>query len=465
MSGSGGQEWDVALRQLPSLAARILADGDRDRLRPALRPQDVEAAFSLGLPAQGRPLDEVLGALGDILAATPNPAGARFWNQLFGGRQPAATVADMLAGLANNSMYTYKVAGPMVLIENLVLERMAEIAGFAGGEAALAPGGSISNLAALLVARNLAFEGVGATGLVGQTGRIYASDEAHYSIRKAAMIAGIGRDNVRKVAVDRAGRMAPHDLDHQLSRDKADGRVPVQVVATAGTTVRGAFDPIDAIADVCARHGVWLHVDGAFGGTLLLSPQTRGLLAGLERADSFAWDAHKLMGVPLLCSAVFVRQRGQLTTQLGESASYLFQDDSDVLNPGTRSLQCGRRNDALKLWAAWQHLGDAGWQARVERQRSLALRLAALVEQRPGLRLCEPPMSLNVCFVVPDVPSDAICARLGAERLQLVGHGDVAGEVAIRAAVVDPEHDEHDLVTLLDDVEAVAASLRTERRA
>lgn len=464
-TGSSSQQLHQALAQIPALATRIVG-GDADGpVRLPLAPEAVVEALALELPKQGRSLDEVLDLLGAVLEATPNAAGGRFWNQLFGGREAAATIADMLASLANNSMYTYKVAGPMVLIENLVLQRMAEIAGFADGEAVLAPGGSVSNLAALLVARNVAMADARAFGVASPVGRIYASSEAHYSIRKAAMIAGIGRDHVRKIAVDAAGRMDPDELDRQLTRDRAGGLLPIQVVATAGTTVRGAFDPIDALADVCGAHGVWLHVDGAFGGTLLLSPTTRPLLRGLERADSFVWDAHKLMGVPLLCSAVFVRERGLLTTHLGESASYLFQGDSDALNPGTRSLQCGRRNDALKLWAAWQHHGDLGWSARVDRQRALALRLAALVEQRPGLRLCEPPPSLNVCFFVPDVPSEAICARLGSERLQLVGHGDVADVVAIRAAVVDPDHDEHDLRTLLDDIETVAASLRAERQA
>ena len=316
-AGSGAQELLAALRQLPALAGRIVGDEPDRPVQLPLQPDTAVRTLSLDLPAQGRALDDVLAALGDVLAATPNTAGGRFWNQLFGGREAAATIADMLASLANNSMYTYKVAGPMVLIENLVLARMAEIAGFAGGEAVLAPGGSLSNLAALLVARNVASPDARGYGLNASTGRVYTSEEAHYSIRKAAMIAGIGREHVQKVAVDRAGRMDPADLDRQLSRDRALGLVPIQVVATAGTTVRGAFDPIDALADVCATHGVWLHVDGAFGGSMLLSAQTRGLLAGLDRADSFVWDAHKLMGVPLLCSAVFVRERGLLTTHLG----------------------------------------------------------------------------------------------------------------------------------------------------
>lgn len=449
----------AALARMVAIATRFVAADRADPVRETLEAEHAHDALELALPQQGRPLDEVLDALERVLLATPATAGSRFWNQLFGGREAAATVADMLASLANNSMYTYKVAGPQVLIENLLAERMMAIAGFAGGEATFAPGGSLSNLVALLVARGEAIPEARSAGVDARRYRIYTSSESHYSIRKAAMVAGIGREHCVAVEVDAAGRLDPSALDARLRADRAAGLLPILVNATAGTTVRGAFDPIDAVADVCAEHGVWLHVDGAFGGTLLLADAGRPLLAGLERADSFTWDAHKLMGVPLLCSIVMVRRAGLLTHHLGECASYLFQGDTDALNPGTRSLQCGRRNDALKLWAAWQTYGDAGWARRVERQLGLAQQLAARIEAHPRLELVEPPPSLNVCFRVPGVDAAAICARLAETRRQLVGYGTVRGEVVIRAAVVDPAHDAADLATLLDDVAAAADAI------
>src|SRR5690606_15494221 len=130
------------------------------------------------------------------------------------------------------------------------------------------------------------------------------SAASHYSIRKAAGLAGLGRDGVRTVPVDAEGRMEPEALARMIEEDRATGVVPVMINATAGTTVLGAFDPLPAIADVAERARVWLHVDAAYGGSILLSPRHRGLLAGCERADSLTWDAHKLLNVPLTCSAL-----------------------------------------------------------------------------------------------------------------------------------------------------------------
>lgn len=449
----------AAMHEVGAIAARLVRADHEIPVRPSLDPASVVEHLALELAEDGQPLDQVLHDLERILLASPATAGPRFWNQLFGGREAAATAADMLASVVNHSMYTLKVAGPLVVLENVVLERMMAIAGFAGGEATLAPGGSISNLGAMLIARNVASGDARDAGLHAIRGRVYTSAESHYSVRKAAMIAGIGRENCVEVAVDARGRMLADALDAALRADRAAGALPMMVNATAGTTVRGAFDPIDAIADVCTAHGVWLHVDGAFGGTLLLSPRARHLLAGLERADSFTWDAHKLMGVPLLCSALMVRRRGLLTTHFGENASYLFQNPEAAVDPGTRSLQCGRRNDALKLWAAWRHHGDRGWAARVDRQLMLAQSLAARVDVHPRLDLVEAPASLNVCIRVPGADAAAVCAWLAREGEHLVGHATVRDETVVRVAVVDPAHTEADLAQLLHDLDRAGQAL------
>ena len=263
------------------LAARLLRSEGSEPVRAAWPATEVESALGLALPAQGRPAGEVLASVAALLEAAPAMAGPRFWNQLFGGRDLVATAADMLASVANHSLYTYRAAGPLVVVEQLVLARMAALAGFDAGEGTICPGGSVSNLCAVVIARGEAIAASREEGVDGRACRIYASAEAHYSVRKAAMTAGLGRNGCRDIPCDAQGRMDPTALDAALTEDRAAGLTPVLVAATAGTTVRGAFDPLPAIADVCARHGVWLHVDAAFGGAMLLSAQTRGLLAGV----------------------------------------------------------------------------------------------------------------------------------------------------------------------------------------
>lgn len=445
-----------SLSRLSELALAFARLDDTQAVRPVLEPDQAFESLGLALPEHGLDIDTVLDRVGQVLAASPSTSGPRFFNQLFAGRDPAASVADMLASLANNSMYTYKVAGPMVLIENLLVREMGALAGFSDPEGIFTPGGSLSNLAALLCARNTVVPGAREDGVDGRPLRIYSSKEAHYSIRKGVGMLGMGRNNVVSIPCDEVGRMNPAALDAAISADVAAGLTPTMINATAGTTVQGAFDPIDPIADVAEKHGIWLHVDGAFGGTMLLSAQRRHLLDGLHRADSFTWDAHKMMGVPLICSVILVRKRGLLTALLNESASYLFQGDTDLHNPGTRSLQCGRRNDVLKLWAAWQYHGRAGYAARVERQIELAQALADEIEAADDFALTRRPASLNVCFELRGHPSAQLCTQLNARGLAMVGHGIVDGRNIIRAAILNPELKREDLSALLNAIREAA---------
>src|SRR5690606_9625364 len=252
-----------------------------------------------------------------------------------------------------------KAAGVQVLIEREITSRMAQMAGFPDGEGVFAPGGSMSNFAAMLIAREEKLpgtreRGVNATGAGGAGGNggpaiVYTSADAHYSIAKSMNMLGLGRGNLRKVMTDADGRMDPADLRAQIESDRVAGFAPIMVIATAGTTVRGAFDPLPQLAEVAREFDLWLHVDGAFGTSVLLSDKHRHLMQGSELADSLVWDAHKVMGAPLTCSVARTKQRGLFEKHIGEDAEYLFQDDDAELNPGTRSLQCGRRNDALKL--------------------------------------------------------------------------------------------------------------------
>jgi glutamate/tyrosine decarboxylase-like PLP-dependent enzyme len=253
--------------------------------------------------------------------------------------------------------------------------------------------------------------------------------------------------------------MDPDALARALAADRAAGLVPALVNATAGTTVRGAFDPIRPLAELAHAAGAWLHVDGALGGSLVLCPAHRHRLDGLELADSFAWNPHKMMGVPLQCSVLLVARRGALGGSLDESADYLFQADDDELNPGHRSIQCGRRNDALKLWAAWLRLGDRGWDERIRRQLDLARLAAAKIAADPAFELLEPPPSINVCFAVRGRDSAVLCERLDREGRLKIGYGTVRGRRAIRLVCVNPDLDASDLDAILGEIRAAADAL------
>lgn len=454
-----GRELELLLDATAALARELIAGEDARAEPESCNPARLEARLDLSLGAGGLPVDAVLSRLSEVLSVTRSSSSWRFVNQLFGGREPVATAAEMLAAVPNVSMYTFKAAGAQILVERELLRHMATHAGFTEAEGCFTPGGSLANLVALLLARNAAAPETRDCGL--QTPRliVYTSAEGHYSIPKSAGILGIGRHNVRRVPADAEGRMDVDALVKVLDEDRARGLQPMLVSATAGTTVRGAFDPIRAIAAVTRERGIWLHVDGALGGSLVLCPSRRDLVDGVEWADSFAWNPHKMMGVPLQCSVLLVSRRGELTRSLDETADYLFQAHDDDLNPGHRSIQCGRRNDALKLWAAWLRLGDRGWDERIRRQLDLARRAALKIQADPELDLIEPPPSINVCFAVRGHSSETVCDWLDREGRLKIGHGWVRGRRALRLVCVNPDLDDCDLDAILAEIKTAARAL------
>jgi len=336
---------------------------------------------------------------------------------------------------------------------------MLAFAGFDSGSGSFTPGGSLSNLLAMIVAREEHFP-EREDGLPHPERPVaYTSDLGHYSVRKNAMFSGIGRNNLKKVATTADGRMDPVDFAKQVEQDLADGHKPFFVNLTAGTTVLGAYDPIPELTAIAHKHGIWVHVDGAMGGSLLLSKQHRHLLTGLDEVDSFTWDAHKLMGVPLTSSVCLFKEQGLLEKHLAEIADYLFQDGKPLLDPGLTSMQCGRRNDVLKVWAAWKYLGNDGFEARIDNMVEMATYAASRIEEIPGLNLMKQPESINVTFTVDGVEPPAVCDALYANELAMVGHAAVDGQNVIRLAVASPTTPEL-IDTFLASLVATADELR-----
>jgi sulfinoalanine decarboxylase len=450
---------DTVLADIFSIAEELLQTEKASPRIPKIGAEQMARELDVGLPAAGKSEQEVLGLLREVVKRTPQTSNRRFFNQLFAGRAPMATAGEVLASLLNSSMYTYKVGGPNILLEWELLKKMCALAGFENGDGTFLPGGSLANLVGMVLGRNRTLPGFREKGSQGQKLTMYVSADGHYSVRKNAGLIGIGRENCISVPVDEDGRMRADELERLIQRDMSEGALPAVVIATSGTTVRGSFDSIHDLADVCQKHDIWLHVDGAVGGTLLLNEQYRCRLDGLERADSLTWDAHKMMGVPLTCSALLVRDPEVLFHSFKEVADYLFQADTDHLNPGNRSIQCGRRNDALKLWTAWQRLGDKGWSARVHRQMELAQYAAQQIRQHPDLELCEEPPSVTVCFTVPGCSSAEICERLHVEGEAMIGYGAFREQQSIRLVTMNPAVTNDEIDALLDNVARAASAI------
>lgn len=267
-----------------------------------------------------------------------------------------AVIGDVIATAVNSSLDTWDQSGPATHMERHLVAWTAQRLGLGpDADGIFTTGGTQSNLQALLLARGEAL----AAGAALADLRVLTSADAHFSSRKAAMLLGLGEDAVVEVATDPHGRMDVEALDAALTGLADDGLVAMAVVATAGTTDRGAIDPLASVGRACRRHGAWLHVDAAYGGGLVTSRRRRHLLTGIERADSVTVDFHKTFFQPVACSALVVARRATLR-HVTHHAAYL-NPASDVAeeipNQVDKSLQTTRRFDALKLWTTLRTLG------------------------------------------------------------------------------------------------------------
>ncbi|MCP9258488.1 Glutamate decarboxylase 1 [Dirofilaria immitis] len=334
----------------------------------------MQKLIDLTIPDTPRTLQELLQDCQEVLRLGVRTGHPRFFNQISCGLDLISMAGEWLTATANTNMFTYEIAPVFILMEKEVTKKMAELIGWQDSDAIFAPGGAISNLYAMNAARHSRFPRCKPLGQGDlPTLCIFTSEDSHYSIKGAAAVMGIGTDNCFNIPTDPSGRMIPEALEQRIVQCKRDGMEPFFVCATAGTTVYGAWDPIPQIADICNRHKLWLHVDAAWGGGLLLSPEHRYKLCGIERANS-----------------------GLLFQTNQMSADYLFQQDKpyDVsFDTGDKAMQCGRHNDIFKLWLMWRSKGMIGYRRQINRLMDLAAYFTARIRETEGYELVVDPVS------------------------------------------------------------------------
>lgn len=388
-----------------------------------------------------------------------------------------AVAAEAVLAAVNPSVDTWDQSRIGTEIERRVVRWAAETIGFADGDGVFTSGGSQSNLHALLLARQAATSGSAVTGRRGGPALedlvVFATASSHFSVRKSAMVLGLPEHAVVDVATDPSGRMRPDALAHAVADARREGRVPMAVVATAGTTDRGCIDPLEPIADVCDLEGVWLHVDAAYGCGLLVSPTRRHLLDGIERARSVTADFHKSFFQPVSSSALLVREPADLR-RAAWHADYLNPEDAEEPNQVDKSLQTTRRLDALKLWATLRASGAAA----IGRAFDTVLDVAALVHEHvrrhPDLELVAPTQLSTVLFRwqpddVTDDEADALVAPLRAALLAegrvLVAKTVIDGRPCNKLTLLNPGTSAEQVAAALDHVTATAGRLHAALRA
>ncbi|KAG6448121.1 acidic amino acid decarboxylase GADL1 [Manduca sexta] len=365
-------------------------------------PKELERILDLDI-SEGVTDQELEECVRQVLKYSVKTNKAVFRNQLYSDTDPYGLSGAWIAEAFNTSQYTFEVAPAFTLIELKVLSHVLKLFSIPDGDGIFSPGGSMSMLYALVAARFKAFPEVKSKGMRNLPEMvIFTSEDSHYSIKKAAHWLGFGTENVKIVTTNEKGQMITEELDKAIENAKIKGQYPIMVNATAGTTVLGAIDPLNYIADVCEKHNVWMHVDACWGGSLMLSSKYRNRLLGIERAYSISWNPHKMAGAPLQCSLFLVRKKGLLHEANSASAQYLFQQDKfyDVsYDTGDKSIQCGRKIDAFKLWMIWKARGDLGLSQLLDNVMSIAQFCQQAIAKRPGFRLVVDSLQCpNVCF-------------------------------------------------------------------
>jgi len=256
---------------------------------------------------------------------------------------------------------------------------------------------------AVICARNRAFPHVPMHGYKdGERPVMFTSELCHYSFDHAASVLGLGRNACRKVPADlKTGQMIPSELERMIKEAKEAGETPFFVNATAGSTVLGSYDDIQAIEEIGHRENLWVHVDGAWGGSVVVSEKAKHLVKGLDQVDSFTWNQHKAMGIPNQCSTLLVRDPTVLREANSLSAGYLFHShDHSEFDLGEKTIQCGRRPDVLKLWMAWKYFGTKGFADRIDKAMDNAQYITKRIKNdlKDSTYLVFDTVYLNVCW-------------------------------------------------------------------
>ena len=436
-----------------NLVEVLLKEEEKNPVADRIDSHELFDSIDLSLNESGMVDDQFKSVLKDVLISTPKTATNLFFNQLFGGRQSKAVLGDLLAVMLNNSMYTYKVAGPQVGIEQEIIRQSCDLIGYGSQSNGTFPtGGSMSNYMALVMARDAKDPICRSVGM-SKPMVIYTSKESHYSTAKNASFAGIGRNNIRFIAADANGQMIPEKLESQIITDLKNGFIPTYVNATAGTTVLGAFDPIDKIADITEKYDIWLHVDGAYSGSVIFSKKYKHLVKGAERSDSFSYNAHKMLGTPMTCSIILVKDKKQLHDSFSNEADYLYQTDGDDFNLGKTSFQCGRRNDALKFWTLWKSVGTEGLRRIVDQQFNLADVARKYVSNHADYELYSFGESISICFNYKNFEPMALCTALYEHQITVVGFGSFNDDTFIRLVTINANNEAEDILNFFKVME------------
>jgi L-2,4-diaminobutyrate decarboxylase len=425
------------------------------------------------------PVGALTALLQDVLAKSNHLHHPHYAGHQVTAPLPQAAVTEMFSGLLNNAMAVYEMGPAATAMERSLLRWLGARCGFdrAHVDGVFTSGGSAGNLTAMLAARQerAGFDAWNGGHAAGPPLAVLVAESAHYSVKRAVQIMGWGTAGMIPVPVDERFKMRPDALPAALDEAARRGRRVIAVAASACSTALGAFDPLEPIADFCHKHGLWLHVDGAHGAAAALTGKYRHLLAGIEHADSVVWDAHKMMLMPALATAVIFRHGSSSALAFAQQASYLFTGaapESEWFNVGQRTLECTKRQMSLHLYAALTIHGTRFFSDYVTQMFDLGCRFGEVIAADPDFELPVPPECNIVCFRcrprttragMPLDPAqlDALNARIRRQILLggkfYIVQTKLPAGLYLRVTLINPLTTEGDLLELISIVRTLGS--------
>jgi aromatic-L-amino-acid decarboxylase len=468
--------------ELVDWIAEYLAHPEKYPVLARVEPGAITSALPSRAPEEPESFDAIMADFERVLVP-----GLTHWNHpgflaYFAITASAPGIlAEFLAAALNQQAMLWRTSPAATELEAVALGWLRQLIGLPDAfEGVIYDTASVATLHALVAAREAAVRDVRAKGLAGRPDvprlRVYCSEEAHSSIDKAAIAIGLGCESLCRVGVDSAFRLRVDALGDAISRDRADGVLPIAVVATAGTTSTTSVDPISAIADVCRRERLWLHVDAAYGGVAAMLPSHAHLFDGASRADSLVVNPHKWLFTPFDLSAFYCRRMDVVREAFTLIPPYLrTSEDGTVRNLMDTGVQLGRRFRALKLWMILRSFGARALREHLGRHIALAAQFAEWVDAHPDFeRLAPVPLSV-VCFrwhpaergldgAALDAANERLMNAVNATGEVFLSHTRIRGSVALRVAIGHLNTGEADVRrawTLLKEAAATLPGLET----
>ena len=410
--GSSLELSEDALKEMSSKVNALVDDYfARIRSLPVFPETDAgktSEALGTELPLDGEPLDQLMADCTTILDGSRHNGHPRFFGYVASPATAPGVFGDLIASTLNSNVTSWRSGPAATEVERTVVSWLAQMIGYSGGNTKshglLTSGGSMANLTALSIAhRSKADRNVAHAGLWNRRPMtIYASEQIHMSIPKAADLLGLGRDQVRLVKCDERFRMDTADLRQRIAADKLNGLTPFCVVASGGTVNTGAVDPLAEIADVAREFDLWFHVDGAYGALAAMDQTKRALFSGLDRADSVSLDPHKWLYVPLDSGCLLFRDEAIARAAFSfDEADYIKiheQDEDEAFAFWNYGPELSRRFRALKIWLTLRYYGTERIAQAISEDNALASYMAGRVNEEPDFELLAEPELSICCF-------------------------------------------------------------------